>query len=242
MFTRKHPIYNTPIAHRGFHTPTVDENSLAAFKAAMDAGYGIEIDVHVTSDKQVVVMHDTTTGRTMDKDLVVVENTYEKLSSLKLQLTKEKIPLLSDVFALIDGRVPILIEVKAENNYSPHLVESVIREVEKYTHKETLGLQSFNPYVVRAMREAQNEVPVGQLMSDALPGQSKLVHFLYRTLLVLKISKPHFFSYDVAYIKKRRIQRKRKKMPLLAWTIDTEEKYAITKRFADNIIFEHINL
>lgn len=215
---------------------------MQAFKAALDAGLGIELDVHLTKDEQIVVMHDSTTGRTMDQDFVISEKTYDELKALRLKLTKEPLPRLREVLALVKDKVPVLIELKADNSFSPRFPVKMIELLEQTAFPEKLALQSFNPYLVKALRKGQNLVPVGQLLSDNLPGQSKFVHFMYRTLLVLHISKPDFFSYDVDFIHKRVIKRRRKKLPLLAWTIDNKTKYQKAKQFADNIIFEHIEL
>ncbi|HZJ89321.1 MAG TPA: glycerophosphodiester phosphodiesterase family protein [Bacilli bacterium] len=235
-----HVIFGAPLAHRGLHNPTLDENSLPAFKAAVAAGFGIELDIHLTKDEQVVVIHDYTTTRVTGVEKKVVESTYAELLELDLLITKTKIPLLREVLDIVDGKVPILIELKAEGAYNPKFAEIVIKELESYKHKDTLGLQSFNPYLTKELKLGQNEIIVGQLASNILEGQSKLVQFIFRTLLVLHISKPDFFNYEVKYIKRWKIQRKRRKLPLITWTITNEAEHEVAKKYADNIIFENI--
>ncbi|MGI6735208.1 MAG: glycerophosphodiester phosphodiesterase family protein [Bacilli bacterium] len=242
MRIKEHPLFKTPLAHRGLHNLKIDENSMPAFEAAVNAGFGIELDVHVTIDDKIVVIHDTTTTRTTGVEKVVNESTYKELKKLKLLSTKTEIPLLRDVLKMVDGRVPILVEVKAENYIPSSLVSEVLKVVGEYPHKETLMLQSFNPYVVRDLKKGSKGIPVGQLMTDVLPGQSKFVHFMYRSLLLLKVSKPDFFNYEVKYIHKRKIQRKRKRLPLITWTIANYEDQNKAKALADNYIFEHINI
>lgn len=242
MFNLNHPLYKVPLAHRGLYNARVDENSMTAFKLAVEAGVGIELDIHMTKDEKIVVMHDTTTKRTMNGDLDVRHSTYAELLALNLKLTGEKIPLLSEVLTLVNGQVPILIELKVENEIPPFFVENVFSVIKDYPAKHMLGLQCFNPYVTKALKTNPFGILVGQLMSDKLEGQTKLVNFLFRSLLVLKISKPDFFNYDVNYIHKRNIQRKKRKLPLITWTIDTDAKYAIAKKYAHNSIFEHIEI
>lgn len=242
MLIKTHPLFSVALAHRGLHDDHVDENSMLAFEKAIEKGYGIELDVHISKDNKIVVMHDKSTKRTTGVDLMINETTYDELKTLSLLLTKQKIPLLSDVLALINGRVPLLIELKAENEVPPDLVSETLKIVATYPYQESVALQSFNPYVVRDLRKANTGMPVGQLLSDNLPGQSKFVHFMYRSLFILKISKPDFFNYEVTYIQKRIIQRKRRSLPLLTWTIDNVDKLAKAKTLADNLIFEKIKI
>lgn len=242
MHIKEHPIFKVPLAHRGLHNDELDENSMPAFEAAVNAGFGIELDVHVTSDNKVIVMHDASLKRTTGVDKLIGDLTLEELKKIPLLKTKTEIPLLEEVLKMVDGKVPVLVEVKAENKVPKSLVPEVLKVIEKYPYKETIGLQSFNPYVTRDLKKGTTDIPVGQLMSDELPGQSKLVHFMYRSLLVLNISKPHFFNYDVNFIDKPKIQKKRKKLPLLTWTINNYERQKTAIALADNYIFEHIEI
>ena len=242
MLNKKHPIFSVALAHRGLHDDQTDENSIPAFEKAIEKGYGIELDVHITKDNKIIVMHDKSTLRTTGVDLLISDVTLKDLEALSLNLTHSKIPLLTDVLDLINGRVPLLIELKAENEVPLNLVPEVLKIVTSYPYQESVALQSFNPYVVKDLRKANTGMPVGQLLSDNLAGQSKFVHFMYRSLLILKISKPDFFNYEIKFIHKRKIQRKRRSLPLLTWTIDNPDKLAKASTLADNIIFEKIRL
>lgn len=240
MKLQNHPVLKKALAHRGLHDAVFDENSMLAFAAAVDAGYGIELDVHMTLDKKIIVTHDYSLKRVTGCDLSVTKHAYDEIKKCLLFKTKTPTPLLSDVLKIVRGRVPILVELKAENNYDPTFVSVLLQVLEPYEYKETIALQSFNPYIVKELRMKQSQMIVGQLISFDLPDQSRLVQFVFKSLYVLKISKPNFINCDVELIKKRRIQRVRKKMPLIAWTIDTPAKLEITRKYADNIIFEHI--
>ncbi len=240
MKINEHLIFQVPLAHRGIHNEQVDENSIPSFKLAVEQGFGLEIDIHLTKDNGIVVMHDYTTTRTTGIDKHINELTRAELTKIKLTKTQTKIPLLQDVLDVVDGKVPILIELKAEGKYKEDFAKIVIDSLKNYKHKDTIALQSFNPYLVKEMRLLQDEIIVGQLASNNLEGQTKFIQFLFRSLIVLKISKPHFFAYELKYIKRRKIQRKRRKLPLLAWTVTTKEEQKLAQKYADNIIFENI--
>ena len=101
-------------AHRGLHEKdlSVPENSMAGFKAAVEAGYGIEFDLQLTKDKKVVVHHDRSLKRVCGADVSIGDLTYKELQQYRLQNTEERVPLFSDVLALVDGRTPLIIELK----------------------------------------------------------------------------------------------------------------------------------
>ena len=113
---RVHPFLGVKWAHRGLHDKKrgIPENSFPAFRAAIEAGDGIELDVHLTKDGQLVVFHDDTFERICE-DGGVEDTSYEEMQKYRLAETKERIPLLSEVLQLVDGKVPLLIEVKLPN-------------------------------------------------------------------------------------------------------------------------------
>ncbi|HML99857.1 MAG TPA: glycerophosphodiester phosphodiesterase family protein [Bacilli bacterium] len=234
----------TPLAHRGLHNQQFAENSLGAFQNAVAAGYGIELDVHLIKDGSLVVVHDNNLKRVTGKDGLVENLTAEELKEYPLLIGGELIPSFDAVLALVNGKVPLLIELKVENDFNPKLVDLVMKSLEKYPFLENTAVQSFNPYAIKYIRaQYPNRFPYGQLISKDLPGQSKMVHFVFKTLLVNKISHPDFVSYDINFLPFWRIRRLRKKgMPILSWTINSEEKLQKGRKYSDNIIFETIKL
>lgn len=135
-----------PIAHRGLFDKENPENSLKAFKKAIDNNYAIELDIQFTKDKQIVVFHDETLER-MTKNLSYVSDmTYKQLSKLKLLNTDEKIPLLEDVLKVVDGKVPIIIEIKDCKDIID-LGKEAYEILKRYNGKYTI--QSFNPIVLQ---------------------------------------------------------------------------------------------
>ena len=102
-------------AHRGLHGDGIPENSLAAFARACEEGYGIELDVHLARDGRVVVFHDDTLVRMTGRDGKISDYTADELANITLADTTEKIPTFSEVLALVNGRVPLLVELKGES-------------------------------------------------------------------------------------------------------------------------------
>lgn len=237
-----HPLFNKEIAHRGYHDKNIDENSLAAFDAAINEGLAIEIDVHLLKSGELVVIHDPNLDRVTGFDVAVSTLNKDDLIKYPLLKTKTSLPLLKDVLALVRGQVPLLIELKVENKFNKAIADRLLMELEHYDSKEKVALQSFNPYCVKYLKTVQNTYKVGQLSTQNIPNQSKLVNFMFKHLFILLISKPDFLSMDVTYIKKRKVTRLRNKgLPILAWTIDSDEKLITGRKCADNIIFENIN-
>lgn len=241
---KTHLIITTPLAHRGLHNEKWDENSIPAFENAIANGVGIELDVHMMKDGNIAVVHDANLKRVTGSDVEISALTKQELIKFPLLKSKTTIPLFEDVLTLVAGQVPILVELKVENNFDPEFAKKVLEILNKYPYKKTIAVQSFNPYCVKFLGQNQDIFPTGQLASDVLNGQSKFVHFMFRSLLILKISRPNFLNYDINYIgKRRKIARLRKKgMPIITWTIDSEDKKATAAKYADNIIFENINI
>ena len=111
-------LWTTAYAHRGLHTKDcrIPENSLAAFSAAAAAGYGIELDLQLTADGEVVVFHDDNLLRLCGIDRAVADCTWQELQQFNLCESREKIPLFSEVLTLVNGRVPLLVELKTGSN------------------------------------------------------------------------------------------------------------------------------
>ena len=235
---------DTPIAHRGLHDEIREENSMSAFKAAIERGFAIETDVHLLRDGVVAVHHDNSLKRICGKDVRIESLTSSQLKDYPMTLGGEIIPTLPEMLALVDGRVPILIELKTICGWRNNdLVRAVLRDLKNYPHKDVIALQSFDPFAVRWCRRHQTEYPFGQLAS-ALGEKGKtpkILNDIMGKLLVNKVSKPMFTSYDVASSPNKYIDKTHEKMPVLSWTVRTEEDIAVARKYADNVIFEKVS-
>ena len=137
------------IAHRGLHgrRDIAPENSMEAFRRAVDAGYGIELDIRFSKDRQIVVFHDDTLERVCGACGRISDYTYEELQQFRLHQSEERIPLFSDVLELVGGRVPLVVELKADGNrYIPALCEDAARLLDPYPGEYCV--ESFHPRYV----------------------------------------------------------------------------------------------
>ena len=178
---QKEPFRNRNFAHRGLHSRdrSVPENSLKAFDLAAEAGYGIELDVQLSKDGQVVVFHDDTLNRVCGIDARVDELNYAELRDLSLLDTEEKIPLFSDVLAVIRGRGPLIVELK-NGRSNKELCEKTCEMLRKYNGE--VCIESFNPMIVAWFRFHAKEFLRGLLLSRGM------INFICR---------PQFIAYKI---------------------------------------------
>lgn len=229
-------IVNTPICHRGFHNAdSIPENSLASFEEAAKRGYAIELDVRATKDDQIVVFHDDKLSRMTGIDGYVSNCEYSAIKNLRLQKTKEHIPTLEETLKLINGRVPILIEIKNNNKVS--FEKDVLALLKNY--KGEYAIQSFNPFSLEWFKKNAPQIKRGQLSSffkgEDMPHYKKAI---LRKMKLNKISEPNFISYDVRNMPNKYCKKYSKKLPILVWWIGSKEQANLAKSYADNIIFE----
>lgn len=236
-----HWLLTTPFAHRGLHADErkIPENSLAAFDAAVSAGYGIELDVRLTADNVAVVFHDAELRRMTGCTAKVRDLQASALAPLRLHGTGEPIPLLRDVLAHVQGRVPLLIEIKSGT--AAGFAETAVLDAVR-AYNGPVAMQSFDPRIVYRLRRAATEFPCG-LLSGSLAGErdiSVAQRLALENLLYTPIVKPDFVAYEYAALTPWRrilIQHILRK-PLLVWTIRNPAAAAAAARLGANIIFE----
>ncbi len=225
-----HWLLTRPIAHRGLWNDEVPENSLKAYKNAIEHGYPIEIDVHKSSDGVLFVFHDDNLERMTGVQAPIHEKTSSEIKALNLGGTEEKIPTLREVLDTIDGNVPILIEIKNQPDKS--VVDDTVNLLKEY--KGEFAIQSFNHlYIIRIKKLAPQFIR-GVLGTKYKGKVSALTRFVLRRMPLNFIAKPDFISYN---LKNLPIKNK-KKLPLLCWTVTDSEQQTIAEKLADNIIFE----
>ncbi len=191
------PFQNRNIAHRGLHTKdkTIPENSMAAFSSAIEHGYGIEFDIQLTKDEQIVVFHDDTLNRVCGIDGRVDDYTYEELQSFFLCGTQEKIPLFSDFLSLVNGQVPLVCELK-NGRKNTILCEKTLELLKNY--KGHYCIESFQPLIVAWFKRNAPHILRGQLSANMEEFEGKLskpAAFALSRLLTNLIARPHFISY-----------------------------------------------
>lgn len=237
-------LTQVPIAHRGLHGPVVGaaENSLSAFEKALSKKLAIELDVHLSSDKIPVVFHDDTLVRMTGDDRKVANVTAEELAKTTLKDSNDTIPSLQSVLDLVNGKVPLVIELKKCPFGGQKLAHKVWEILKPY--EGLYSIQSFDPFILKWFVEHAPRVIRGQLSMHSPPPVIPLHRrFLMRNLMMNHISKPDYIGYDVDNVHRWAVRRVTKgAMPLLAWTVSTESQLGHARRFADNIIFEHLSL
>lgn len=232
-------------AHRGLHKngSAYPENSIPAFLLAVEHGYGIEMDVQLTKDKRAVVFHDFDLKRACGEKKKVDELTLEELRTYKIFDSDEVIPEFKDVLNAVDGRVPLIIEIKAKWK-----VEQVCRRVMESlkTYKGLYVVESFQPMVLFWLRRHAPEVLRGQLSSDFLKDKEKgnLLALLLATHLFGNfVSRPDFIAYnhrDKNGIFFQFCQRVLN-TPTAAWTIHSRKEWRKNKGRFSTMIFEGFN-
>lgn len=227
------------IAHRGLHSEGVPENSLPAFELAAQKGISAELDVRLTKDCRIVVFHDKDLSRMCGVEGNVFDFTYEQLSAFKLKNSDEKIPLLSEVLKAVDGRVPLLIEIK---NGAPfgELEKRLDHIMKKY--KGEFAVQSFDPFSLLWFRIRSPKIARGQLISK----YKKKVDFEYIERIICAqpfiwrlISKPQFIAADLRSISlETAFQAVDINADLLTWTGRGRELIETASQFSKTVIAE----
>lgn len=194
---QRSPFQNKNIAHRGLHSKdqVVPENSLAAFANAVKSGYGIELDLQLSKDKKLVVFHDDNLKRVCGVDKRVDELTYEELKKLSLFQSNEYIPLFSEVLHLVNGSVPLIVELK--NGKSNRKLCEVTYSMLKSYHGDYC-IESFQPMIVAWFRKHASEILRGQLSApiNEFKGELKPYEaFILSHLLSNAIARPQFIAY-----------------------------------------------
>lgn len=228
-------------AHRGLHDneSQAPENSMKAFEKAVEAGYGIEMDIQLTKDRIPVVFHDFTLKRVCGQEGKVCDYTYEELQAFSLCGSKERIPRFQDVLERVNGRVPLIVELKVEwmdIGVCP-LADRLLRE-----YRGLYCIESFNPMALLWYRRYHNDVMRGQL-SDAFLRTGEFQGALYRilqNLLLNWMTKPDFIAYNHKYADtiSRRLCRSLYKNLAVGWTIKSQEELEEAKESFDLIIFD----
>lgn len=220
------PFSGHAFAHRGLHSQKehVPENSLPAFRRAVEHGYGIELDIALSRDHQVVVFHDDTLSRVCGVSGRVDEYDYADLQKLSLSGTQEYIPLFSEVLALVAGQVPLIVEFKhtADN---PTLVRLALELLDAYDGPYCV--ESFNPFLVSRVRRARPKLFCGQLACHAPKAANRFLAFLLQNLLLNCISRPHFIAYDHTQMQNLSYRAAVKLLHAVpvAWTVRSEEEF-----------------
>ena len=242
------PLLGVDYAHRGLwstNDPGSEnrpENSLAAFRAAVDKGYGIELDVHLTKDGHLVVHHDDSLKRLTGVDIRIADSTLEEIRACSLP-NGEPIPTYDEVLEVVNGRIPMIVEVKVENANYAELGKAVYERMKRY--EGPWCLESFSPNAVKWFRLNAPEVIRGQLAFDHA-GKGKTAFLFWRNIGIASmlqnyLSRPDFIAFEASSVKwhSLSIHLLRLMKPwFVAWTVRSQADMDKYRKNWDLQIFE----
>ena len=222
------------LAHRGLHNDIYPENSLGAYENAIKYGFAIELDIRVLKDGNLVIFHDDNLNRMCGINKKLENITLEEMKEYKLKNTEYTIPTLQEVLTLVDGKVPIMMELKPVSR-KMKITQRVYDVIKDY--KGDIAVKSFNPLYMLWYKKNAPQILRGMLSSyfhnTNLP---KIYRFLIKRLTFYDRIKPDFISYDFTNLPNKYI--KNKNTPILAWTITSPQEEMEAMQFANNIIFQ----
>lgn len=228
---KDHWLYRVPFAHRGMHNAQdAPQNTLQAFQLAVAHGYGIELDVRLSRDGEAMVFHDKMLEDLSNGRGPITGKTAAELGQLSICNTPQTIPTLAQVLALVAGKVPLLVEIKGRRGKADVLDTAVAEALDSYQGE--FALLAFDPWRLQWFAQHRPQMLRGQNLSHGQDSSPDSDAFNLKT-------QPDFVSYDIDILDER---CKKHHKPVISWTIDTPERLTTARLYADNIIFEKINL
>jgi glycerophosphoryl diester phosphodiesterase len=215
---------------------------LSAFRKAVDMGYGIELDVQLSADGEVMVFHDENLLRMTGCDASLYHKTAAELSALRLSGSEEHIPTLAEVLSLVGGRVPLLVEIKSDHG-TVAVCEKTAALLDSYAGEYMI--ESFHPFALDWMRKNRPNILRGQLSSNFFGHKesgNNLQFFAVKNLLLNVIARPDFIAYDIRYPNTWafRLCRDVWKAFPIGWTVRSKEELEEAKKYFDAWICENI--
>ncbi|MFY0679154.1 MAG: phosphodiesterase [Thalassovita sp.] len=247
MTTLPSAFLTAPITHRALHDVTQGraENSAAAIHAAIEAGYGIEIDVQMSKDGQAMVFHDYHLARLTDETGPVQQRTQKELSQITLKGGTDTIPTLDDVLKMVAGQVPLLIEIKDQDGRLGanvgRLEQAVATALQGY--QGPVALMSFNPHSVQKMAGLCPDIPRGITSAAFDEAQWGLIpagtRDRLRKIPDYDATGSCFISHEAIDLPRERVaDLKRRGAHILCWTIRSAQAEAEARKIAQNVTFE----
>ena len=222
-----------PIAHRGLHDTSRHrpENSMAAFRAAVEAPYAIECDLHPSADGVPIVFHDDDLARLTGIQGNIRDRTASELQTFSLGGSEERIPALADLLTLVAGAVPLILELKSQAYRDDGFAEAVCELLADYAGP--VAVMSFEPRLIRDTRLHAPGLPRGLV---AHGGWRSCLRFVAAVVRV----NAHFVSYSIDDLPTPGplIARYGLGLPLICWTIRNKAQQRHADRWTEQITFE----
>lgn len=234
------PYEDTLICHRGFfNNIDIPENSIKAFKKAVNNNYGIELDIQLTTDNKLVVFHDVSLERMTGINKKLTDCDYDELLQYKLLETNETIPLFSDVLKVLKKDTPLIIEIKPEGR----CIETVKGVVEMMKDYDGLfNIESFNPKVVKYLKDNEPQIIRGQLSENHFKNRNNnfFINLVLTYLLTNVLTRPDYVAYDIKSMNNIsfRLISKLFKGECVAWTVKSKTQLKETRKYYQQFIFD----
>lgn len=227
-------------AHRGLHDLKfkAPENTKLAYLRAIEHNYAIELDLNITKDNEYVCFHDNNLERMCNINESLNNFTITELKEIKVKETNEYIPSFLEVLKLVDGKVPLLIEIKSHKGYKKHLFK-LVKLLDNY--KGDFAVFSFDYRIVKWFKKNRSNYIRGQIASYFLDNNKlpKILKYLNKILFFNKFTKPDFVSYNILNIPNKYITKAKSKGVLLfGYTAFSKEEYINSLKYLDNLVFE----
>lgn len=232
-------------AHRGLHGNGVPENSMPAFQKALEAGYGIELDVHLMKDGNLAVIHDASLKRTAGADVKIEDLTTDELLNYHLEGTEEMIPTFRQVLQLYTGKAPMIIELKAERGNHAALSAAVCAAMEGYTG--AYCMESFDPRCILWLKKNRPDIIRGQLAENFIRNRKSPLPMILKWILTWNLpnflTRPDFIAYNFGDRNHFTVRLCRKLWHIqgVAWTLRSQKEYDEAKQEGWIPIFEYFN-
>jgi glycerophosphoryl diester phosphodiesterase len=234
-----------PIAHRGLHDAAagIIENTASAFAAAIAAGYGIETDLQISADGEAMVYHDDALGRLTEGQAALATMSAAAIQQVRFKATADRILTLAELCGLVAGRVPLLLELKSRFDGDLRLAPRLGAVLAGYAGP--VATMSFDPAPIEAVRRAAPHLARGMVMQRHYPGhewdpltaweRARLAFLLHAWR-----TRPNFIAYSLTDLPALvpSIARNLFRLPLLTWTVRSQDDRRRAARLADQIIFE----
>lgn len=229
-----------PYAHRGLHGFGVIENSRSAFERAIKLGHGIELDVQGVAGGEAFVFHDATLDRLTHESGPVADRLAYEMDRIRLAGSHETLPRLGEILALVNGKVPVLIEIKAKSRRVVGVCLSVRRALEGYLGP--VAIMSFNPEVPRWFLEHSPRTVRGLVVTESNDAEGPATGWRGRIARRLSLwrAKPDFLAYDIRNLPTSSFARSQRKrgLTVLTWTVRSSDQERAALQFADEMIYE----
>lgn len=220
--------YLNGVAHRGLHNSTITENSISAFKSAIDNNIPFELDVHLSKDNHLIVCHDSSLKRTTNKEGIIEDLTLEEIKNNYRLLNGEEVPTLSEVLYLNQEQVPMVIELKPYNKNHRLLAKKLLDLLNAIKDHKKIIIISFYPQCLLHVKKS----PFINLL--LVNKENKWVYKLRK----------FFDGVDLEYLlfNDKKFQNSKNEQFTMCWTIETEEAYNLSKKYADSITFQYLDI